>query len=146
MKSLSKSDAAAWCLAQNLPLDARGRPARPPRTDDFAIPVDTGKRVALIAADLGGERGATSMLVWFTDWGVWPSSERTHIFERFRLSYGEARPLTEVPAFLFASGEFEDAVSFLTLGVLFLWDVFVIAIPGGTLVHYSHDEVGWRRS
>jgi hypothetical protein len=146
MRSLSKSDAAAWCLAQSVTLDAHRRPERPPHTDEFAIPVDTGRRVVLVAADLAGERGATSMLVWFTEWGVWPSTERAHIFDRFRLSYGEARPLLEVPAFLFSSEEFEDAVSFLTLGVLFLWDVFVIAIPGGTVVHYSHDEVGWRRS
>ena len=59
-------------------------------------------------------------LVWFTDWGVWPSAERRHIFDRFRASYGENRLLIEIPAHVFSPSEAEDILSFVTLGVLFL--------------------------
>ena len=83
------------------------------------------------------------MLVWFTEWGVWPSGERAHIFERFRASYGEERPLIEVPAHLLLGSETEDALSLATLGVLFLWDDYVVGSGGTRLLHYSHDEVGW---
>ena len=82
-------------------------------------------------------------LVWFTEWGVWPSSERPHIFARLRESYGEMRSLSEAPAQVFESHESEDLVSFVTLGVLFLWDVHVV-IPGRVSIFYSHDEVGSR--
>lgn len=144
MRSLSKTEAGAWCLAQNVPLGSRGLPARPSAAEDFPIPEDAGQKVALVAGHLVRHREAASLLVWFTEWGVWPSGERAHIFERFRLSYGESRPLVEVPAFAFSAAEFEDAASFVTLGVLFLWDIFLVASPQPNLLHYSHDEVGWR--
>ena len=40
---------------------------------------------------------------------------------------------------------YEDLVSFVTLGVLFLWDVHV-AGARGQLLFYSHDEFGWIES
>lgn len=82
------------------------------------------------------------MLVWFTDWGVWPSGERMHIFDRFRLSYGEKRRLIDSPGHAFGSGEFEDAVSFVTLAVLFLWDCNVVTPHRSKLLFLSHDEWG----
>lgn len=66
-----------------------------------------------------------------------------HIFERFLASYGETRQLIEAPAFLFAEHEYEDLVSFVTLGILFLWDVHVVGTKARRLLFYSHDEVGW---
>ena len=82
-------------------------------------------------------------LVWFTEWGVWPSGERPHLFSRLRASYGETRSLIEVPAHVFARSEVEEAISFVTLGVLFLWDVYVVGASGKRLLHFSHDEFGW---
>jgi hypothetical protein len=81
------------------------------------------------------------VLVWFTEWGVWPSAERPHIFTRLRASYGELRPLIDIPAHVFAPSEVEDALSFVTLGVLFLWDVNVIGRGGARMLQYSHDEM-----
>jgi hypothetical protein len=66
-----------------------------------------------------------------------------HTFERFLASYGDHRPLIEVPAFSFRRDEFEDLVSFVTLGVLFLWDVLVAGAKGRRLLFFSHNEVGW---
>jgi hypothetical protein len=59
---------------------------------------------------------------------------------RFALLKG---PLIEAPAFLFAEQEYEDLVSFVTLGVLFLWDVHVVATKARRQLFYSHDEVVW---
>jgi hypothetical protein len=81
--------------------------------------------------------------LWVTDWSVWPSSERPHIFDRLRASYGETRTLAEVPAHVFGATEHEDAASFATLGALFLWDVFLVAAEGRPMIFYSHDECGW---
>jgi len=123
-------------------LDDHGHPARPADARAFEIPADTGRRVHLVAADLHPYIGQAEALVWYTEWGVWPSSERPHIFARFRASYGEKRPLIEVPAHVFGRDEQEDLLSFVTLGVLFLWDVYVV-MPQLVSVHYSHDEWGW---
>ena len=105
----------------------------------FRIPTDAGQRVALVASHFRNRTRGTT-LVWFHDWGVWPSGQRTHVFERFVASYGESRPLIEAPVFLLSRAEHEDLV---TLGVLFLWDVHVVAAKARSPLFYSHDEVGW---
>lgn len=45
----------------------------------------------------------------------------------YRVGDAATRALIEAPAHLFARAEGEDAISFVTLGVLFLWDVYVVA-------------------
>jgi hypothetical protein len=46
------------------------------------------------------------------------------------------------PGHVFDKDEIEDAVSFVTLGVLFLWDCYVIAPKLSKLLYFSHDEYG----
>jgi hypothetical protein len=142
MRALTKSEAKKWCPTQGATLGSNGFPDAKGKTKSFVIPTDAGQRVALAAEHLVGFRNGKT-LVWFDDWAVWPSGQRMHIFERFLASYGETRPLIEASAFLFAEQEFEDLVSFVTLGVLFLWDVHVVTAKARRLLFYSHDEVGW---
>jgi len=143
MLTFTRPEAAAWCSSRGVPLDDRGLPDTSHDSHEFQIPVDTGKRVYLVASDLSAHLGAPETLVWFTDWGVWPSSERPHIFQRFRASYGVNQHLIEAPAHVFSPDERDDLLSFVTLGVLFLWDVHVI-IPKKLSLFYSHDEWGHR--
>lgn len=143
MRSLTRSDAEKWCRTQGAVPGPAGLPEPPGKPTSFGIPVDAGQRVALVARHLTEFRREGEVLVWFDDWSVWPSGERMHIFERLRASYGETRPLIEVPAFLFSSDEYEDMASFVTLGVLFLWDVHVVSTGARRLLFYSHDENGW---
>lgn len=142
MLTLTSNEAGAWCANHAVPLDDRRHPIKPEGARAFKIPVDTGQRIHMVATHLHTHIGDAETLVWFTEWSVWPSSERPHIFSRFRASYGETRPLMDVPAHVFDREEHEDLVSFVTLGVLFLWDVYVVT-PQVTSLHYSHDEVGW---
>jgi hypothetical protein len=101
---------------------------------------DAGRRVAMVRQHFRSFGGPDEFLVWFTDWSLWPSGEVPHLFHRLRLSYGERRPLIEAPAQVFAADEIEDALSFVALGVLFLWDCFVVTASRGPLAFYSHDE------
>ena len=142
VKFLSKAEAKSWLAGK--PKDPRGR-----RNNEFAIPVDAGRRVFLVG-DLLSRFVGKEIVVVFSDWSVWPSGQRMHIFDRLRLSYGESGPLTETPIHVFETDQFEDAVSFVTLGVLFLFNVEVFAEDS---VFFSHDEYGtasfnvgqWRR-
>jgi hypothetical protein len=143
MRALSNNEAKKWCQAQGAAFGGRGFPESTSRTKPFAIPNDAGHRVALAGQHLEHFRKGGKTLVWFDDWAVWPHGQRMHIFERFLASYGESRPLIEAPAFLFSEHEFEDLVSFVTLGILFLWDVHVVSTKARRLLFYSHDEVGW---
>ena len=144
MDALTKGEAKRWCQAQGARFNDWGFPEPKSRAADFRIPSDAGQRVALVANQIEPFRGVGMTLVWFDDWAVWPSGQRMHIFERVLGSYGEARPLIERPAFLFSKGEYEDMVSFVTIGVLFLWDVHVVSTKARHLVFYSHDEYGWK--
>jgi hypothetical protein len=142
MRTLTKNEATAWCRGHGVALDDRGRPVKPENAKVFLIPPDSGRKIALVAGELRAFESVPEYLVWITEWGVWPSSERPHIFDRFRASYGEHRTLADVPGHAFQATEYEDAQSLVTLCVLFLWDVFVVA-PGCAVLHFSHDEHGW---
>jgi hypothetical protein len=139
VRSLSRSEAEEWCRRRGIPVD-RG-PTPPAARASLPIPVDAGQRVALVRDQVAAFEGESEVLVWFTEWGVWPSAERPHIFDRLRASYGERRPLIEIPAHLFLPSEAEDLLSFVTLGVLFLWDVNVIGASSSRMLLFSHDEM-----
>jgi hypothetical protein len=139
---LSKREAAAWCRQSGLSLNEHDLPERSAAPNRFDIPSDAGKRVYLVSGHLKTFEHEPALLVWFHDWGVWPSGERMHIFNRFRSSYGEIRPLIETPGHLFGQGEFDDVVSYVTLGVLFLWDCYVLTPGADKFVFFSHDEFG----
>lgn len=146
MRTLTKSEACEWCKAHNVPLDDRKRPRldfAESQNRDFKIPVDTGQRIALLHELFRSVPDSQEILLWFTTWGVWPSCERVHMFERFRDSYGEHRSLPNASAYVFSPTEREDLISFAGFGILFLWDCHVITANADTWLFFSHDEIGW---
>jgi hypothetical protein len=124
---LSENETSLWCNEHGIALNEDGLPDRSDASSKFVIPQDAQKRVHLVCDQMRAFSVEPLLLVWFHDWAVWPSGQRMHVFDRFRMSYGEARPLGQVPGHVFDKDEIEDAVSFVTLGVLFLWDCYVIA-------------------
>jgi hypothetical protein len=145
MRALTKSEACDWCVAHRIPLDQRRLPQPnflKSQRRDFDIPKDTGRRIALLH-DLFVSFPTDEALLWITEWGVWPSCERPHMFERFKDSYGEYRSLSHAPAYVFSSAEGEDLISFVGFAVLFLWDCHVITAMKDTWLFLSHDENGW---
>ncbi len=146
MRALTKSEAIEWCAAHNIIVDERKKPQPSVfkgHSRDFKVPSDAGQRMALLHELFRSIPKEQEILLWFTDWGVWPSSERPHMFERFRDSYGEHRPLIEAPAYVFSPAECDDLISFAGFGILFLWDCNVITATGDTWLFLSHDEIGW---
>jgi hypothetical protein len=108
----------------------------------FEIPPDAGRRVYLVNQAMKLFDDEPLFIVWFDDWSVWPSGHRMHVFERLRLSYGETRQLIDAPAHVFDQTEIEDAVSFVTIAALFLWDCYVVSPSASKLLYLSHDEYG----
>lgn len=142
MKVLSTREAQHWCQAHHIALGDRGLPKLPDTDLKFVIPSDAGKRVYLVGQAVKAFADEPLFLVWFDDWSVWPSGQRMHVFERFRMSYGEARHLIDSPGHLFDQTEIEDAISFVTIAALFLWDCYVVSRSLGKLLYLSHDEYG----
>jgi hypothetical protein len=109
----------------------------------FAIPSDAGRRVAL--ARLLWEsvaQGQAEALLWIVDWSVWPSGEHLPLAMSLRAALGEARSIDEAPGHLFRLGEDADAISFVSVALLFLWDAYLLSAGGETAVFVSHDEYG----
>ena len=142
MRVISGHDAEAWCRQHEILLSEGRLPDLSGFPTKFAIPSDAGARVSLVSWSMEAFREEPELLVWVKDWSVWPSGERMHIFERLRKSYGEVRRLGEAPANIFEAGEIEDAISFVTVAVLFLWDCYVLTPRGAKLLFFSHDEYG----
>ena len=147
MQFLTTVECRSWCLRHpplgQLALEAG--PAQQRRSEiRFELPCDAGRRVALsrLLWNLVS-LGQAEMLLWVQLWGVWPSCEHMPILTALRSSLGEARTLDEVPGHVFREGENEDAVSFLTVAILFLWDTWLLAGDGKRALLLSHDEDGF---
>jgi len=141
MRILSPREAATWCQAHHVALSDSGHPELSDVDLKFRIPRDAQERVQLVSQAMEAFKDETVFLVWFADWSVW-FGQRMHVFDRLRMSYGETRPLIDSPGHLFDQTEMEDAVSFVTIAVLFLWDCYIVVPGRRKLLFLSHDEFG----
>ncbi len=92
---------------------------------------------AWIASNVGFRQ---PVLLWITEWGIWPSSENCHLYYRLRQSYADHRLLDEAPGHFFLPYETEDLASFLQLAMLNGWGGYVLAKAGYINLFFSHDE------
>ena len=109
----------------------------------FQIPPDAGARVTLarVLWEASGS-GVSEVLVWVTDWGIWPSGEHRPLAEAARRGLGADRPLAESPGHLVRLGEDDAGLSILALAMLFLWDCWVLPASRRPAIFVSHDEYG----
>ena len=80
------------------------------------------------------------MLLFVTEWDVWPSSENWHLYYKLRQTYGDDRLLADVPGHLFFEHEVEDHASFLQLSMLNGWGGYVLTEANYVNAFFSHDE------
>jgi hypothetical protein len=140
MNCLTTAEALLWCADRDIPIK-NGLPLIPAGCNTFKIPSDAGERIALIKSHWGS-LPTQQVLIWVTAWSVWSSCEHMPLFSRFRLAYNETRSLKDAPAHLFSAEEAGDSLSLAILGVMFLWDFYVITPQNNFFSFYSHDEYG----
>jgi hypothetical protein len=80
------------------------------------------------------------VLLWITEWGIWPSSENLHLYYKLRQSYGDPRLLHEMPGHLFLGHESEDLASFLQVAMLNGWGGYILTQADYVNAFFSHDE------
>lgn len=80
------------------------------------------------------------ILLWVTEWGIWPSSENWHLYYRIRQSHGDHRLLHEAPGHLFLEYEAEDLASFLQISMLNGWGGYLLTHADYANAFFSHDE------
>ena len=80
------------------------------------------------------------VLLFVTEWGIWPSSENWHLYYKLRQSYSDHRLLQDAPGHLFLEHEMEDLTSFLQLSMLNGWGGYVLSEANYVNAFFSHDE------
>jgi hypothetical protein len=143
MRFFTRGEAEAWCRSGVAALDDKGLPVRPSAEPHHArreIPRDYTRLTWFCRHLEEALRPRDSCLLWVTEWGVWQSSENLHLFYQLRRGYGELRLLHEAPATLFLDFEGPELVTFLQIGILSGWDMYLIPAVGYTRAFLSHDE------
>jgi hypothetical protein len=125
---LTAVEAGSWCLKNGIPVE--GRRPKPQEAGGipslgFSIPEDAGARTSL-ARMLYPNAEDGELLIWTTDWSVWPSGEHLPLMDRLREALGEKR----------------TGLSLVVLNVLFLWDCWLISSRGEYVAFFCHDEWG----
>ena len=146
VRFLSVAEAESWCRQNGIPLGVR-RPDLSTTTKGatlrFSIPSDAGARVALSKMLYPSVwQKESEVLVWTTDWSVWPSGEHMPLLTRFRRGFAEDRTIEEAPAQVIDAESVEDGESFVVLNCLFLWDCWILSASGEYGVFLCHDEWG----
>jgi hypothetical protein len=80
------------------------------------------------------------VLLWITEWGIWPNSENWHLYYRLRQTYGDQSLLQDAPGHLFLEHETNDFASFFQIGILNGWGGYVLTQANYLNAFFSHDE------
>lgn len=141
MRGITKNECQAW-LRVNLGGDfaVEGIEREYAYHSDYLLPSDCGKKTALGRTLVGLMRGKVNGLFWITAAGIWPSSENMALFDGYRQSLGERRPLDAAPGHAFNDSDLTQIECLLDLTLYFSWDSLLFEGPGGVAVRTSHDE------
>jgi hypothetical protein len=141
MKVISKSECDEWLRANiggNFTIE--GVEKEYAYGVDYLLPPDTGKKTAL-GRTLASLLQVTSPgLFWITATGIWPTSENMALFDGYRKSFGENRPLHAAPGHVFSGSDLKQLECLFDLALYFYWDSVLFEVPAGITVKTSHDE------
>ena len=148
MHYLMLDQCRSWAATNGVQLDPAGRPIQISNRFShvrFLLPQTPGQLTWLCRFISRCLEPRSECLLWVTETGVWPSSENWHVYYRLRQSYGDLRQLQEAPGHLFLNYESADLATFLQVGLVHGWDMFVLPRldyggPGTAQAFISHDE------
>jgi hypothetical protein len=107
----------------------------------YVLPKDSGVKVALSRFLANTLLGRGPVFLWFTEWGICESCEHLDLFDRYRLSYGEKRKVSEAPVhFVESIEDLEALISLVCLGLFFAWGFEMMDQNRSIAVTVSHDE------
>ncbi len=137
MEIYSKQKAVEWLESREF------RAENYAHARSYRIPADSGRKSALarlLVRELMDGSGGES-LFWIDEYGIWPSSEMPSIFQGYRASLGERRPLSESECHLFDEHDSEKIECLVALVLYFAWGALLVNAFADAAVRISHDEV-----
>ena len=108
----------------------------------FSVPKDAGKKTALarLLVAIFEPLQNSEVVLYVSEWGVWPSSENMELFDSYRLAKRETRKLEEAPVHSFESADDPALMGTLCLALYFIWGVEIFDSERKCSVSLSHDE------
>jgi hypothetical protein len=106
----------------------------------YALPDESGKKVALARSLFWQAQLGSSVMVWLGNWMVWPSCAHIPMLLRLRQGMGCALSLEDASGHLFEPTEIDDAVSLLIVCLIFYWDCLVFDTNRKLVCYVSHDK------
>jgi len=104
----------------------------------YELPYQTG-RMALLARLLARwcVNAMQPGLFWITCWWVW--GDNMPLFDGYRKSLGEDRPIHAAPGHVFGAADLTEVECLLDLGLYSSWDASLFDRAGSVLLTLSHD-------
>ncbi len=105
----------------------------------YTAPVNSGVQIALSKLFAYLVFRDSPVCLYVTCWGI--ATEHFDLFDGYRRSFGEKRPLIQAPVHLFERTDEDAFISILCMVFFFSWDASIFDLTGRLLLQTSHD--GW---
>jgi len=105
----------------------------------YTAPLNSGVQIALSNLFAYLVFRDSPVCLYVTCWGI--ATEHLDLFDGYRRSLGEKRPLIEAPIHLFERTDEDSFISILCMVFFFSWDASIFDLTGRLLLQTSHD--GW---
>ena len=126
MVFLTTSDCTDWCNKNGVTVPA-GRGVGQPGPSVRVELTPEASMVFSASSRLADAIGPwNTSLLWVVTTDIWPSSTNLHLYYRVRQSYGDYRLISQAPGHLFLNYEIADFVTFIQIGILSGWDMYVL--------------------
>lgn len=141
MRIVGKEEAIRWLSSRGI-TDSEGRirEAAFPRKAAINFEEDSGAKVAKARGLVYQFRELDESMLLIDDFGICPDYENWSLFDGYRRSLGETRPLSESPGHIFSCDEKDVASSLLAMVLIFPWDAIWASSNGEVVVRILHDE------
>jgi hypothetical protein len=106
----------------------------------YQLPIDTGVKTAIARIVCQSISTDQPGLFWISAWRIFPSSQNMALFDGYRTSFGEHRPIHAAPGHLFGESDLRHIECLLDLALYFYWDASLFDGAGTIVVRTSHDE------
>jgi hypothetical protein len=139
MRILSKEDARELLSGKSLDAFITQLSSQLPLVEDtYSAPVNSGVQIALSKLFAYLLLRDSPVCLYVTCWGV--ATEHLDLFDGYRRSLGEKRPLIDAPVHLFERTDEDAFISVLCMVFFFSWDASVFDLAGRSLLQTSHDS------
>ncbi|MCL5257021.1 MAG: hypothetical protein M1319_04390 [Chloroflexi bacterium] len=142
MKIVDKVESIKWLASKGV-IDSEGtilRSSFPRQATYYITSLDSGAKTVIARTLMLQFAKFDESMLWIDEYKVWPAAENWNLFDGYRRSLGERKPLWERPGHIFAPGDGETVFSLLCMVLYFIWGAIVAPASGELVVRISHDD------